>query len=94
MPAHTHRYNSSQDQAVMAAIDYLIERGGSIFPEEIPEKTVYGVGRIIPGYEIYRILCDKGVARINTRKNFGDALFGDTIEMVKATPNSNLLTGR
>ncbi len=65
-----------------AALAYMQERGGSIFTNEVPEKTVPGVDSIIAGHEIYRILCAKGIARINTTRDRGDAMFGDTFEII------------
>ncbi len=80
-------------QAETAAIDYLIERGGSIFVNEVPDKTVTGLGRTIAGHEIYQILCSKGIARINTKRDQGDAMFGDTIEMIQGAAKSLYKTG-
>lgn len=81
-------------QAETAAIDYLIERGGSIFVNEVPSKTVLGLGRTIAGHEIYQILCKKGIARINTKRDQGDAMFGDTIEMIQDSAQILCRTGR
>jgi hypothetical protein len=76
---HQHIKNMTIEEN--AAIAYLQERGGSIFINEVPEKTVPGVSSIIAGHEIYRILCAKGIARINTTRDRGDAVFGDTFEI-------------
>ncbi len=80
-------------QAELAAIDYLIERGGTIFVDEVPEKTVLGLGRTIAGHEIYQILCSKGIARINTTRDQGDAMYGDTIEMVQNSAPTPRMSG-
>lgn len=80
-------------QAETAAIDYLIERGGSIFTNEAPEKSVFGMGRIIAGRDVYDNLSCRGIVKINTNRNQGDAIFGDTIEMV-ASPSELMKAGR